>query len=254
MAGRNRRAGRRARGGLLFAGVFAVIALAWGYTTFMPAGITLASFMPMSSDERKIMDQLTAGEGSAAPTGDSESAAGGGEGSGSSGNSGGRTELCEGAQSQEEGQASEEIPQGLHQRRSETAALRYVSGVYGYSGGDAGEYVEGVKPVAECPEFESSSGAELVREAAGELEDGEQFSGAAFLENTRITEDNGQVIVAEITFRVGEGSGWGQGNQPELTGEVNEYRQELTIIPKEADYTVASAKRPELVEEGGPDG
>lgn len=132
------------------------------------------------------------------------------------------------------GVLEEREAEGVH-NGARLSAASFVTYCYGYSGGDAEQYTEGVEQVVFDPEFYRSEGGQAVQRVVEAIDRDGAVTAAAKLDDFRalpgIPEDEGSLRV-EIRFSVGEAfappAEWPSG-EPTLEGDARTYVQELEM-------------------------
>lgn len=127
-------------------------------------------------------------------------------------------------------------PDPTDEDRARSAADRYITSAYGYSGDSGEDYRRGISRTADTPGFYRSPGGEQVRDyakAAGK--DG--ISAAAVMESFEITSTEGSTVEGTAYFRAGtEYDRYG-----ELDGEGEPFAIDLTLTPVNSAYEVSRA-------------
>lgn len=156
------------------------------------------------------------------------------------------TESCPGSgasESAEQDQSPDSANAVTDEQQVRSAAGRFISAAYGYSGNSTQEYRAGVEKTAIIDELLDSPGGERIEgysETAGE----EGIVAAAKLQRFEITSRSDQAVEGVAYFDVGR-SYDRYGN---LEGQTTPYKQELTLKLYEGSYRVSAASPEQQVE------
>lgn len=161
------------------------------------------------------------------------------------------TESCPGAQANERagteqaanGSSSEEAGAVSDERQVRSAAGRFISAAYGYTGNSTQDYRAGVERTTITGELLKSPGGERIKdysETAGK----EGIKSAAKLQRFEVTSQSGEEVEGVAYFDVGRS----YDRYGAIKGDTTPYRQELTLVPYEGSYRVSSASGEQQIE------
>ena len=126
----------------------------------------------------------------------------------------------------------------VDEERLRYAASSFISTAYGYSGNDVDEYNQNVAQTVVWPQFYQSQGSSEVERYATQVGEGGTKS-AALMGEFETLETDPDRITGYAYFETGSG----YSEDGTLEGEIQAYRQEMTLVRSGATWKVRSVEK-----------